>query len=335
MLSNSRENKVKFYNTWLPDEITHYIFGLLNYKQLASITTVSKQFHFFANKKEVWRLTLKNSFDIKHNIEMNLESFSKNLTRQIQKLIKLYKSLGQCFAVGDSPVEFDEITFKQVVKNPLTPLNKTNRYFYDHPYPIEAAASCGWEEMLLYLLMKGHHLIPTCRKNLLQRAIMSKKSNSVEMVRYLINFGISVTECALSIKSMDSWPRNGKITLFNSFAGLCPLAEAIRNDAVDIAKLLIESGATVDDLSYVHPKDKDDYKEWQRTVTQLIKAGELTLSPDMRRVIDKAEYYKSLATEKGKPYGQLITDEQSSMLEYLEMKYEIFYEKVEERKPSF
>jgi hypothetical protein len=67
----------------------------------------------------------------------------------------------------------------------------------------------------------------------------------------------------------------------------CPLYYAIRDKAVESAKLLIQAEATFDDLSFVHPADKNFQKDKHKAVSEYINIGELTLTDKMKQMIEE------------------------------------------------
>lgn len=186
------------------------------------------------------------------------------------------------------PILLDESKLEEMIENPLISSN----YLWEHEgmgifepgYPIEVACEKGWKEMVLRLIQKNH-LIPISRAKSLRHAV---EKNHHEIVQYLIEAGVSATECDVYRKISE----DGKITLDSSEPLMCPLYYAIRGNAIESAKLLLESGASFDDLSFVHPRDKNYKKEQQRTVRQSIDEEGLTFSSEMQNIIDEHEKLK-------------------------------------------
>lgn len=147
-------------------------------------------------------------------------------------------------------------------------------------YPIELAASQGSKELVEYLISRGH-LIPSS-----QPLFSAINANNTEIMKILINAGANVTQCRLN---RDIWRYHlGEAKLEQFPAILCPLVEAIQNNKVDAAKLLLESGASLNDLSYVNPFNPNVNKAEQKTVTQLIDENkDLKLSDEMKNMLSE------------------------------------------------
>jgi hypothetical protein len=271
------------FGTSFPIELDPIILANITPMEMEGISTVSRAFRFFANDSYVWRLRLAN-FGIECSSEMTLPEFTHALREQKTVLWNAYK-----FEFLLDPCPTDAAAFlKTLFENPgIIYKDYWTVIGMGVPYAIEFASARGMEEMVLFLITQGH-LVPLTRARSLCSAI---NGGYIEIVKHLINAGANVTDCRFAVTYLDY--ADGRITLSNvplysdNYHNMCPLASAIKNNRVEIARLLLDRGASMDDLSFVHPIDKDFDREHQRTVTQLIEESRLTLSDNMKRMIDE------------------------------------------------
>lgn len=267
----------------LPPELNTRVLANISPLELERISIVSSGFRFFANDSYVWRSRLVN-FGIEYNSEKILPEFTRSLHTQKTVLWNAYK-----WEFLLDPCPADAAAFlKDLFENPGSIYkNYWTVIGMGVPYAIEFASARGMEEMVIFLITQGH-LVPLTRPRSLCGAI---NGGYIEIVKHLLNAGSSVTDCDFAVTFLDY--AEGRITFKNvplfsdNFHNLCPLASAIKNDRVEIARLLLDRGASMDDLSFVHPIDIDFDREHQRTVTQLIEEGRLTLSNNMKMMIDE------------------------------------------------
>lgn len=291
LINDSQENQNNgmnhIFGVELPNEIIVNIFSFFTPADLGKISITSKKFRFFSNDEYIWRLSLKNNFGIEPGKQLNLEKFTAALNQQKNYLWDTYLYE---FLITPPPEDVP-LFLEQLFANPADIYDKHGTLNYGAlPCAIELASARGWEEMVIYLITKGH-LVPLTRATSLNLAI---EGHYIEIVKHLINSGVDVTECEFTL---NAWGRyeEGNISLKNvplyssNYHELCPLASAIKVDDVEIAKLLLDSGASFDNLSFVHPIDKNFNKENQRTVTQLVDGGRLTLSNRMKSMIEERQ----------------------------------------------
>jgi hypothetical protein len=275
----------------LPTEVICNIFSFFPPSDLKKIATTSKKFYCFSKDEFIFRSGLKNHFGIELNKQMDQEKFIAALNQQKKDL---WESYTREFLIVPVP-EDAQLFLEQLFENPADIYDKyetlNSRSLLNLTAMVVACAR-GYEEMVIYLITKGH-LVPLMRANSLCEAI---NGHHMEIVKHLINSGADVTECQFLINSSyGAAYGNGNISLENvplpdsNYHQLCPLASAIKVDDVEIATLLLDSGANFDNLSFVHPIDKKFNEEKQRTVTQLIDEGRLTLSSNMKKMIEERQ----------------------------------------------
>lgn len=284
MLSDREKNQHNNAFGILPAELIRNIFNFFTPDDMKKISTVSKSFCFFSNDNNVWRLSLKNKFGINCNAEMNLKKFTHALKEQTNILWETYNHE---FLITPFPPDVS-LFLKELFENPSDIYEKyVTLNLGGLPYAIELASARGYEEMVIYLITKGH-LVPLVEANSLSLAI---QGGYFEITKHLIDSGVDVTGCYY-IKETRFYEK-GAITLKNvplhndNFHSMCHLAYAIKYDQVAIAKLLLDSGASFDNLSFVHPVDKNFNKENHRTVTQLMNEKRLSLSDNMKLMIEE------------------------------------------------
>lgn len=290
MKSNRDNNVPNDFFEELPPEMSVHTLSFLSQNQLSTVSSVSNKFSLFSMDNYTLRLSLAQNFGI-HKVGMDPKKLYENFIAQKKELLSIYNldedpyAALYRFGTDGQKVTLNMAELDGIINNPTLLNNYGWRVDWsDVPglvYPIEMACSNGLKEMVQYLIHKNS-LIGIYRSSALCQAI---EKNHHEIVQDLIDAGVSVTECMLYASESQNY--DVKITLETANVYWCPLFYAIEANAVESAKLLIQHGASLNDLSFVHPADPDFCKDKQVTVLQSIESGRLTLSNEMKQMIEE------------------------------------------------
>lgn len=147
-------------------------------------------------------------------------------------------------------------------------------------YPIELASQLRLKELVSYLVSKNH-FTPYVETRLLCDAI---KRHDIEFVKYFIQLGASVTECNVNRYS-PSFKTPSYGSKDEGELMWCPLAYALSINSIEIAKFLLESGASMNDISYQYPtisRSPLNLNACKRTSWQLIEEDIIHPSSSMQ-----------------------------------------------------